>query len=152
MVKYINGILYGKVESIFLVIIFNFYVSRVKYLEALPCSGTVVDCKKPGFKGLESEYYFYDLLDNFRNFYDELKNKGLLVPLSSDIEGRRSSEAGTVDYVMPEGSSSIVKHFFQKSGIKIQFDHFVENIQLQDNKWNVATKVCSIKTLRFLLL
>jgi predicted NAD/FAD-dependent oxidoreductase len=76
----------------------------------------------------------------------------LLVPLSSDIEGRRSSEAGTVDYVMPEGSSSIVKHFFQKSGIKIQFDHFVENIQLQDNKWNVATKVCSIKTLKLLLL
>jgi hypothetical protein len=135
----------------FLVIV-NFYEIRVKYLEALSRSCTVVNHIKPGFKELLSKYHFYYLLDNFRKFYDELKNKGLLVPLSSDIEGRRSSEAGTVDYVMPEGSSSIVKHFFQKSGIKIQFDHFVENIQLLDNKWNVVTKVCSIKTLKLLLL
>ncbi len=78
---------------------------------------------------------------SFRKFYDELKSKGLIAELSSDIEGRKPSEPGTIDFVMPKGSSSIVKHFFQQSGLEVQFDHFVENIKLADNKWAVSTKV-----------
>ena len=70
-----------------------------------------------------------------------MKNKGLLSPLTSDIEGRKASDSGTIDYVMPKGSSSIVKHFFEKSGLEIQFDHLVETIALEDNKWTVSTKV-----------
>jgi len=81
------------------------------------------------------------LVHSFRKFYDELKSKGLIAELSIDIEGRKPSEPGTVDFVMPKGSSSIVKHFFHKSGLEVQFNHFVENIKLSDNKWAVTTKV-----------
>jgi hypothetical protein len=86
----------------------------------------------------------------FRKFYDELKNKGLLSPLTSDIEGSKASDSGTIDYVMPNGSSSIVKHFFEKSGLKIQFDHLVETIVLENNKWTVSTKV-TLYILRLIL-
>ena len=47
-----------------------------------------------------------------------------------------------IDYVAPEGSSSIVKYFFQKSGIAPTFQHHVNNIQINsDNKIEVHTQV-----------
>jgi predicted NAD/FAD-dependent oxidoreductase len=61
--------------------------------------------------------------------------------LASDIVGRKSAEPGTVDYVMPSGSSSIVKNFFAKSGVDVAFDHFVETVRLEGDRWNVTTKV-----------
>ena len=86
-------------------------------------------------------FNFQNFCVSSRKFYDELRSKGLIAELSSDIEGRKPSEPGTVEYVMPHGSSSIVKHFFHQSGLEIQFNHFVENIKLADNKWAVSTKV-----------
>ena len=65
----------------------------------------------------------------------------MLVPPNFEIDGRRQAEPGTVDFVMPNGSSSVVKHFFKKSGVEAQFDHFVESVTLDGNKWIVTTKV-----------
>ena len=79
--------------------------------------------------------------DIFRKFYDELRSKNLLALPNSEIDGRREAEPGTLDFVMPNGSSSIVKHFFSKSGVEAQFDHFVESVKLEGSKWLVTTKV-----------
>jgi predicted NAD/FAD-dependent oxidoreductase len=77
-----------------------------------------------------------------RKFYEELKGKDLLIPLSTQIDGRKSAEPGTVDFVMPAGSSSVVKHYFRKSGVQVQFDQHVESVTLDDNRWKVVAKVC----------
>jgi hypothetical protein len=77
-----------------------------------------------------------------RSHYDELIESGLLRPIrDNSIIGRKATDDGTIDYVMPNGSSSIVRHFFQKSGMKIDFDKFIDSLKVDGNRWNVTTKV-----------
>ena len=50
-------------------------------------------------------------------YYDELLSAGVLVPLTSHVEGMRTSEEGTTHYVTPKGTSSIVKHFIKEANL-----------------------------------
>ena len=61
-------------------------------------------------------------------------------PLASKIEGLKSSEV--TDYVVPNGMSSLVKHFFKKSGVSPIFQKNVNNIKIVDgDKIAVSTSV-----------
>jgi len=73
-------------------------------------------------------------------YYEELKQNGILDPLKLPIEGMKPSAEGTIDYVCPSGTSSIVKHFFKKSGIDVSFLQRVSKIEKCDTKqWLVST-------------
>jgi len=75
-------------------------------------------------------------------YYDDLLEAGLLKTLDNTlIIGRKTSDENTKDFVMPIGSSSIVRHFFQKSGVKIEFEKFIECLRVDDGNWSVSTKV-----------
>ena len=74
------------------------------------------------------------------HFYDDLKSHKLLVPLKLPIEGKKSSAAGTIDYVCPNGTSSIVKHFFQEASIQIKFGSRVSKLEHEETQWKVFTE------------
>ena len=79
---------------------------------------------------------------NFREIYEDLLQNGVMKPLASKIEGLKSSEV--TDYVVPNGMSSLVKHFFKKSGVSPIFQKNVNNIKIVDNdKIAVSTSVSS---------
>ena len=79
---------------------------------------------------------------NFREIYEDLLLNGVMKPLESKIEGLKSSEV--TDYVVPNGMSSLVKHFFKKSGVSPIFQKNVNNIKIVDNdKIAVSTSVSS---------
>ena len=76
----------------------------------------------------------------FREIYEDLLQNGVMKPLASKIEGLKSSEV--TDYVVPNGMSSLVKHFFKKSGVSPIFQKNVNNIKIVDNdKIAVSTSV-----------
>ena len=76
-----------------------------------------------------------------KSIYDELLGKKLIKPLSSKIEGMKSKDVK--DFVTTKaGMSSLVKYFFEKSGIKPQFNQHVNEISLtEDQKWQIFTQV-----------
>ena len=73
-------------------------------------------------------------------FYDELKSNGLLTPLKLLIEGQKANCTGTIDYICPLGSSSIVKHFFWQASVQVKFNTKVSKLECADTKWNVLTE------------
>lgn len=75
-----------------------------------------------------------------KSYYDELLSAGVLVPLTSHVEGMRTSEEGTTHYVTPKGTSSIVKHFMREANLNPKFNHHVSSIDLQDGRWSVKTQ------------
>ena len=82
---------------------------------------------------------------NFREIYEDLLQNGVMKPLASKIEGLKTSEV--TDYVVPNGMSSLVKHFFKKSGVSPIFQKNVNNIKIVDNdKIAVSTSVSSYHT------
>jgi len=72
-------------------------------------------------------------------FYDELLEAGILEPLKETIANAKEYEPGTQHYVVPDGMSSLVKYFFNKSGQKISFEHHLSKIDKLDGKWQVTT-------------
>ncbi|XP_064594453.1 renalase-like [Liolophura sinensis] len=62
--------------------------------------------------------------------YEDLLSMGILSPLAAKIEGD-SSVNGT-NYVTPQGSSSLVKYFIQKSGVQVMRDHQINSVSLGD--------------------
>lgn len=74
-----------------------------------------------------------------KSYYDELVSAGVLVPLSSHVEGMKTQE-GTTHYVTPKGTSSIVKHFMKEGNLSPKFHHHVSSIDRQDGKWSVKTQ------------
>lgn len=50
------------------------------------------------------------------SFYQELLTRGIFKPLEATVEGMNAMEEGTVNYVTPDGMSSVVKHFLKESG------------------------------------
>ena len=82
----------------------------------------------------------------FREIYEDLLLNGVMKPLASKIEGLKSSDV--TDYVAPNGMSSLVKHFFKKSGVSPTFQKNVNNIKIVDNdKIVVSTSVSSSHTM-----
>ncbi|KAG0712540.1 Renalase [Chionoecetes opilio] len=73
-------------------------------------------------------------------YYDELLGAGVLTPLTSQVEGMRTTQEGTTHYVTPKGSSSIVKHFIQEGGLSPKFEQHVRSIERQDGGWSVRTQ------------
>ncbi|XP_036592048.1 renalase isoform X2 [Trichosurus vulpecula] len=71
-----------------------------------------------------------------RSFYDELLTQGVLKPLTSAIEGMVVKE-GDCNFVAPQGTSSIVKHYLKESGVEVSYGHCVTEIYLKDDKWEV---------------
>lgn len=49
------------------------------------------------------------------SFYEELLAYGILKPLSALVEGTAGVE-GAENFVTPQGTSSIVKHYLKESG------------------------------------
>lgn len=58
-------------------------------------------------------YMMYVLI--YFSFYDELLGHGILKPLTAPIEGMVVKE-GDLNFVAPEGISSVVKHYLRESG------------------------------------
>lgn len=76
-----------------------------------------------------------------KDLYSELLSAGILVNFDpTGIEGFRSSEPGSLHYYSPQGMSSIVKHFFTRSGAEVSFNQRVSNISKVDGKWRVVTE------------
>ena len=73
------------------------------------------------------------------NFYDDLKSNRLLVPLNLPIEGKNSNSVGTIDYICPHGSSSLVKHFFHKASVQVKFGNTVSKLEHDTKQWTVFT-------------
>ena len=82
----------------------------------------------PDYSKLHSEYY------------DELKHNKVLTPLDLPIEGQKPNAPGTIDYVCPSGSSSIVKHFFKKSAVDVKFGTRVSSLKNNAKNWSVTTE------------
>uniref|UniRef100_A0A5F8HA52 Renalase, FAD dependent amine oxidase n=1 Tax=Monodelphis domestica TaxID=13616 RepID=A0A5F8HA52_MONDO len=74
------------------------------------------------------------------SFYEELLAQGVLKPLTSPIEGLVVKEEDR-HFVAPQGISSIVRHYFKKSGVEVSFGHCVTEIYLKDDKWEVCKEV-----------
>jgi len=95
-----------------------------------------------------------------RNIYDELLQSGVLRPINGTIAGdnfdyskqklKTSNETPNpkandelTHYVAKTGSSSVVKHFLQKSNdTQVQFNQTIETISLTEDgrSWRVSTK------------
>ncbi|XP_043836891.1 renalase isoform X2 [Dromiciops gliroides] len=57
-----------------------------------------------------------------QSFYDELLTQGILKPLTSPVEGMMVKE-GDLNFVAPQGISSIVKHYLKESVISENQKH-----------------------------
>lgn len=77
--------------------------------------------------------------EKHQSFYEELLAYGILKPLSALVEGTAGVE-GAENFVTPQGTSSIVKHYLKESGANVFYEHHVTKICLKDGKWEV---VCS---------
>ncbi|NXD15304.1 RNLS Renalase, partial [Nothocercus nigrocapillus] len=76
------------------------------------------------------------------SFYEELLSHGILEPLTAPVEGMVLKE-GARNYVAPQGSSSVVKYFLEKSDANVFFEHRVTQIHLRDGKWEVSRSMGS---------
>ena len=86
--------------------------------------------------------YLLTYLLSKRDIYAELTSNGLLQELQGDIENSEFHYNDEHHYVATQGSASIVKHFFNKSGTQVDFNHHVNNISVTSEKMlQVSTQV-----------
>ena len=64
----------------------------------------------------------------YRNLYEEMLQQRLIHP-----HIKSSTERNLIKYVAPNGSASIVKYFFQKSGILPSFKQHIDQIKITSN-------------------
>ncbi|KAH0623584.1 hypothetical protein JD844_006498 [Phrynosoma platyrhinos] len=74
------------------------------------------------------------------SFYEDLLAHGVLKPLTAVLEGMVVKE-GAENFVAPQGTSSIVKHYLKESDIF--YDHHVTHIYLKEGKWEVCVNTGS---------
>lgn len=76
--------------------------------------------------------------------YTELVKNGVLVPMDMGmVEGMhapRQGEEGTKHYVVPDGMSNLVKYFFKKSGVDVQFNKRISEVTESGEQWLVKTE------------
>jgi len=76
--------------------------------------------------------------------YSELVKNGVLVPMDmAMVEGMhapRQGEEGTKHYVVPNGMSNLVKYFFKKSGVDVQFNKRISEVTESGQQWLVKTE------------
>lgn len=84
-------------------------------------------------------------------YYEELKSNELITPLKLPIEGQKPNQH-TTDYVCPSGSSSLVKHFFNKASVQVQYDKRVTKIDTSEQQWRVSTEYGDIESFDAVIL
>ena len=107
-------------------------------LENNPLEGPIPYVGTVFFKGGGSKIFstfiviwLSDLI--FRAIYDEFINEGLIKPLSVPVEGLKSKDVK--DFITSSGGmSTLVKHFFKKSGVQVDFNHSVNKIEVTNDK------------------
>ncbi|XP_034281832.1 renalase isoform X4 [Pantherophis guttatus] len=78
-----------------------------------------------------------------QSFYEDLLSHGVLKPLTAPVKGMVVKE-GVDNFVTPQGSSSIVKHYLNKAAdADVFYNHHVTQICLKDGKWEVGTSTGS---------
>uniref|UniRef100_A0A8C5RR53 L-amino-acid oxidase n=1 Tax=Laticauda laticaudata TaxID=8630 RepID=A0A8C5RR53_LATLA len=74
-----------------------------------------------------------------QSFYEDLLSHGVLKPLTVPVKGMVVKE-GVDNFVTPQGSSSIAKHYLNKAAdADVFYNHHVTHICLKDGKWEVDT-------------
>ena len=66
---------------------------------------------------------------------------GVFAPLEHSIHGQRANPPGSKDFVTPNGSASIVSHFFRNSDTTVDFEHHVTAIKNLSDRWKVEANV-----------
>jgi len=75
-----------------------------------------------------------------QDIYAELISAGLLHKIDTqDIVGFRSGKGEMNHFVAPQGMSSLVKHFFRRSGIDVEFNQRIADLSMKDGKWVAST-------------
>ena len=73
--------------------------------------------------------------------YQDLISNKLIRKFDGLVENEHHSE-GVIHYVATEGTASIVKHFFNKSGVDVKFGNHINHISITtDDKIFVSTQV-----------
>jgi len=77
--------------------------------------------------------------------YQALLASGVLKPANiSMIQGMREDRLGegerTEHFIVPDGMSSLVKHFFRQSGAELNFGRRVAEVNRRDSLWQVRTE------------
>ncbi|GFR78161.1 renalase-like [Elysia marginata] len=73
-----------------------------------------------------------------QSLYAELIQQGLLSHLTGKIEGPNSfDEPGAQHFVTPQGVSSLVKYFINKSGAEVKYQHTVSDVSFDTDR-NIA--------------
>ena len=67
--------------------------------------------------------------------------EGVFAPLEHSIHGQRANPPGSKDFVTPNGSASIVSHFFRNSDTTVDFEHHVTAIKNLSDRWKVESNV-----------
>ena len=85
------------------------------------------------------------LFTQHQNIYKSLLASGVLKPANvSMIQGMREERLGegerTEHFIVPDGMSSLVKHFFKQSGAELNFGRRVAVVDQQDSLWRVRTE------------
>ncbi|XP_023321238.1 renalase-like [Eurytemora carolleeae] len=76
-----------------------------------------------------------------KDMYNQLLSAGVLTQLDSQgIEGFRSEDPRVLHYTAPNGMSTIVKHFFQRSGAQVHFNQRIVELSKSGNKWKVVSE------------
>ena len=74
------------------------------------------------------------------DYYNDLLANKLLDPLKLPIEGHKTPVDGSMNYVCPQGSSSLVKHFFKEAAAQVKFGKKVSKIENNSKQWTVMAE------------
>ncbi|KAF7705212.1 renalase isoform X1 [Silurus meridionalis] len=75
-----------------------------------------------------------------KSFYQELLMHGIFKPLEATVEGMSPMEQGTIHYITPSGTSSIVKYYLKESGAEVLFGHQLTHVYRRGQCWEVHRK------------
>lgn len=81
-----------------------------------------------------------ELQEQHKDIYTPLIKENLIEPLRATILGYKSSRTNVTHYVTPQGSSSVVKYFFNQATDEIHFNTFLETIQKVDSKIEAVSR------------
>ncbi|XP_038060031.1 renalase-like isoform X2 [Patiria miniata] len=83
--------------------------------------------------------------ERHKSYHGELISNGVLKPLEGIIEGAVESAQGTLHYVSPNGTSSIVKHFLKNSGAKVEYGQFLSKLEASNVHESAQPDIPSVK-------
>lgn len=74
--------------------------------------------------------------DKHHSLYEELISAGVLQPMTCSVEGLKKKD-NSLNYVSPNGTGQIVKHFLQQSGAEVQLLRHVTSLSRRGAFWEV---------------